>query len=127
MLPFSDARIGPFSRLTEAGRAIVETLAVGVRQARPLDEVLASGAFRLPTLDQIAPLLPVGPAPIQAAAAGGVGSTSLTLNLAAGAISIQGDGQDPEAIARAVQKELERAMTEEWRSVAEQADSNEGA
>ena len=72
LLPFSDARIGPFSRLTEAGRAIVETLAVGVRQARPLDEVLATGAFRLPTLDQIAPLLPVGPAPIQAAAAGGV-------------------------------------------------------
>ena len=51
----------------------------------------------------------------------------MTLNLAAGAISIEGAGGDPEAIALAVRKELEKAMTEEWRSVAEQADSNEGA
>ena len=127
LLPGSDAPEGPLSRLTDAGRAIVDTIAEGARTATPLKATLAAGVLALPSVADLTPSLPVGPAPAQVVAPAVARNTSLTLNLAPGAIAIQGDGQDPEAIARAVQKELERAMTEEWRSVAEQADSNEGA
>lgn len=126
LLPSSDARYGPFSRLTDAGRAIVETVSAGIRSAQPVDRALLDGAFRLPRLDQIAPQLPVGPVPFQAAAAA-AGSTSVSLNIQSGAIVVHGAGQDPEAIARAVREEFERATAEEWRALAEHADSTESA
>ena len=37
LLPFSDAREGPFSNLTQSGQAIVDTLREGIMQSRPLN------------------------------------------------------------------------------------------
>ena len=54
LLPFSDARTGPLSRLTESGRAIVSTLAEGTRQAQPLAVALVAGALTLPAVDTLA-------------------------------------------------------------------------
>ena len=58
-LPFSDAKVGPFSNLTESGRSIIETLAAGARSAGGLD--FANSLF------------PVGPAPQPALAGAGQG------------------------------------------------------
>ena len=48
LLPFSDAKEGPFSRLTESGKAIVDTLADGIRHAQPLKVALMAGALAAP-------------------------------------------------------------------------------
>ena len=69
LLPGSDAKEGPLSQLTEAGRAIMETMAMGVAQAGSLADVLAnSNAFQLP----------IGPAPV---AAGAGNNTNITLTI----------------------------------------------
>ena len=72
LLPGSDAKEGPLSQLTEAGRAIMETMAMGVAQAGSLADVLANtGAFQLP----------IGPAPVAAGAGGGGGGITMNLNI----------------------------------------------
>ena len=53
-MPFSDAKEGPFSRLTESGKAIVDTLADGINRAQPLKVALMAGALALPQLDTLA-------------------------------------------------------------------------
>ncbi len=58
LLPFSDAEEGPLSRLTESGRAIVDTIADGVRSARPLKVALTAGALTLPTIEATAEVTP---------------------------------------------------------------------
>ena len=137
LLPFSDAREGPLSRLTHSGRAIVTTLAEGVRSAPAavqdslrvalpnldplalpnLDPLALPNLdpLALPNLDAIAPPLPVGPVPPPAQAAG----TTLTVNLAEGAIVIHAPGGDAEAIATRIGGELQS----QWRALAEQVDS----
>ena len=123
-LPDSDAKKGPLSRLTESGKAIIETLAEGVRQAQPLRAALTAGALALPpTADLLAPL-PVGPPAVQAAAVGGQGgTTTIAINFAQGAIVIEGAGGDPREIAAAlggeVLRETMRALAEEIDSVVE--------
>ena len=127
LLPFSDARIGPLSRLTQSGRAIVTTIAEGVRSAPPLKEALLAGALTLPplgspdislptlTAEALAPPLPVGPVPPPAAA----GRVEISLNMAEGAIVINATGDDAEGIATRVGGELEN-----WsRGLVEQLDS----
>ena len=134
LLPFSDARIGPLSRLTQSGRAIVTTIAEGVqsapttltdalRDALPkLPELaipdmpeLRAAIPDLPSLDALAPPLPIGPVPPPAAA----GATSLTITLGEGAIVINAPGGDAEQIAERIGGELEN----QWRALAEQVDS----
>lgn len=63
LLPFSDAKEGPFSNLTGSGKAIVETMAAGVRKGSPalyssLDDAF-SAAPGIPT-GSSAPALPGG-------------------------------------------------------------------
>ena len=64
MLPFSDARRGPLSKLTAAGGSILETMGLGVLRAgsgglmRPLSQTLAhaaAGGFSSQALSQPAP------------------------------------------------------------------------
>ena len=51
LLPFSDARVGPLSRLTQSGRAIVTTIAEGVQSApASLTDALREALPGLPTL-----------------------------------------------------------------------------
>lgn len=57
-LPQSDAARGPLSRLTEAGRAAVETLAAGMRDADPITAALMA-ALALPALDRVNQLVEV--------------------------------------------------------------------
>ena len=74
LMPFSDAKEGPFSRLTESGKAIVDTLADGIRHAQPLKVALIAGALAVPSLPALQTLtapLPVGPLPTPHALAGG--------------------------------------------------------
>ena len=141
LLPFSDAREGPLSRLTQSGRAIVTTIAEGVqsvpttltdalREALPdLPELAIANmpnmpdlglpslsGLDLPALDALAPPLPIGPVPPPAAAASG---PTLTVTLAEGAIVINAPGGDADQIAERIGGELEN----QWRALAEQADS----
>ena len=115
LLPFSDARTGPLSRLTQSGRAIVTTIAEGVQSAPPLREALLAGALTLPSLDALAPPLPIGPVPPPAAASG----TTLTITMAEGSVVINAPGADADQIA----ERISGAMADEWRGLAEQFDS----
>ena len=104
LLPFSDAKEGPLADLTASGRAIVDTLKTGIRQA---------GDIGLPLVDA---LLPVGPAP-QAAGGGGGGPTQLTITI--DRIEIIANGGDPEQIAAGVEDALARQV----RALVEEADT----
>ena len=104
LLPFSDAKRGPLADLTASGRAIVDTLSAGIRQAGDIGLPLANA------------LLPVGPAP-QAAGAGGGGPTQLTITI--DRIEIIANGGDPEQIAAGVEDALARQV----RALVEEADT----
>ena len=116
-MPFSDARRGPLSRLTESGRAIVDTLADGMRSATPLRAALASGVLALPAADALAAPLPLGPVPPSASAPA---SVSFSITLSEGAIRIDAPGADSQEIA----SRLGDALAEEMRAVVEELDSN---
>ena len=72
LLPFSDAKEGPFSQLTASGMSIITTLMDGIRAAAPmLPPALAGGfAAAAPVLDAVLP---------QPAAAG-AGAMPMTIN-----------------------------------------------
>ena len=53
LLPSSDAQEGPLSRLTQAGKAIVDTMVKGVEQAQPLKVALMAGVLALPSVTQL--------------------------------------------------------------------------
>lgn len=81
LLPFSDAKEGPFSNLTGSGRAIVETMAAGVKQAGPTLHRSLSDAFNVgggPTIGGTPPARPQGQA---GAAAGGAGGVSIVVKM----------------------------------------------
>ena len=139
LLPFSDARTGPLSRLTQSGRAIVTTIAEGVgsaptsltdalREALPdlpelaipdlpsLRAVLPDmPSLDIPSLDALAPPLPIGPVPPPAASSG----TSLTVTLGEGAITIHAPNSDAQQIA----ERIGDSLADEWRGLVEQMDS----
>ena len=146
LLPFSDAEEGPLSRLTESGRAIVDTIADGVRSAKPLRVALTAGALSLPTIEATADItphllgqdafqsitrfadseLPVAPYPSQpvgaaSAADNAPGAQGATINLTfgQGAIQIDAQGGDAREIANGISERLGESM----RAVAEQLDS----
>ena len=88
LLPGSDAELGPLSRLTESGRALVDTFGGGIRAAAPG----LANAFReaLPVLGGITAPLPVAPRAAPAAA----GGINLTLNVDRVDISAPGGDMD---------------------------------
>ena len=94
LLPFSDAKEGPLSRLTESGKAIVDTLARGVRDAAPLGGSLRPALAGLPSL---AAPLPVGPLPTPTVQ----GGTTITLSLRVDRVEINAPGGDPDEVHRA--------------------------
>ena len=126
-LPSSDAEEGPLSHLTEAGRAIVETLGAGVREGGfALEEALRA---TLPALGPMGQPLPVGP-PIteiraleaqgQAMAGGGaVGGTEINIER----IEVVAPGGDVRSIAGSLAVELH----DQVRRAVERADSMEMA
>ena len=59
-LPFSDAKKGPLADLTASGKAIVDTLAAGIRQAgsQPVNQALQVELAGVPAIDVTAPTLP---------------------------------------------------------------------
>lgn len=100
-LPFSDAKVGPLSDLTESGRAILGTLSEGMRDGGPL-----------PLADA---LLPVGPLPPRAAVGGGVGG-GLTVNFTIERLEVNVPSGDPQEVQDAVTDALSaqnRALVEE--------------
>ena len=142
LLPFSDAKEGPFSRLTESGKAIVDTLADGINRAQPLKVALIAGALALPNLpvltQAINPVLgsagflqtltaplPVGPLPTPHALAGGQqdqarGQGDVVVTLEAGAIQITAA---PDATGPDIAQLVADAIGGKIRSAVEQADS----
>ena len=65
-LPFSDARRGPLASLTASGKAIVDTLVAGIRQAgaQPVHRALQVELAGVPTIDVAVPTLPSLTAPV---------------------------------------------------------------
>ena len=128
LLPESDAREGPLSNLTAQGRALVDTLSEGIRQARPIEVALA-GALSLPpglALGSLAPDLDAlaGPLPPPsiASAAGQAGQRppiSVTVTFGEGAIRIDAASGDPEEINDAIAG----GLADKIRSAVEEADS----
>ena len=131
-MPHSDAQRGPFSRLTSAGKAIIDTMADGMRQALPLGESIADLAFNLPGVDRqtaildfIAGDLPVAPYPAQHLTAGSVdtanqgGGTTIQMTFGQGAIQIDAPGGDVREIADGISERLGESM----RALTEQSDS----
>lgn len=133
LLPSSDAQRGPLSRLTAAGRAIIDTMAQGVLGAgNRLDQAVARvfGGVGLPGLTHaLATPLPVAPAPAyevslpggQQAGPAGSSSRSVEVHLAEGAVQITVPGGDPVEI----EQVLTERMGQVFRTAAEQADGLE--
>lgn len=81
LLPFSDAKEGPFSNLTGSGQSIVETMATGVKKAGPelhksLSDVF-NGSYG-PSISGGAPSIPTGAA---GASVGGITPVHLTVKM----------------------------------------------
>ena len=112
LLPFSDAKEGPLSGLTASGRAIVDTLAKGVRGAAPLGSSLRPALAGLPSL---AAPLPVGPLPAPTVQ----GGTTISLSLRVDRVEINAPGGDPDDVYEAGMRSMGDAM----RQLAEQVDS----
>ena len=128
LLPFSDAKEGPFSRLTESGKAIVDTLADGINRAQPLKVALIAGALAVPSLPALQSLtapLPVGPLPTPHALAGGQqdqarGRGDVVVTLEAGAIQITAA---PDATGPDIAQLVADAIGARIRAATEQSDS----
>ena len=117
LLPFSDAKEGPLSRLTESGRRIGATLAAGVDESGGLDLAAAVARILPDPLSLTAPL-PVGPIPTGAGAGGrGRGPVNITLNI--DRVEITAAGADAAEVAAEFVGEVQRMV----RSVAEEFDS----
>ena len=114
-LPFSDAKVGPLADLTESGRRFSETFARGV--AAGANSVPPSVLRALPHPQTI--LAPLRAPPQTSGVTGG----SRTLTISVGDINIHADGGDPRRIAA----EIGDAIRDEFRSVAEEFDSQERA
>ena len=118
LLPSSDAQEGPLSRLTEAGRAIIDTMVQGIQQANPLQQaLLANGAFALPGLT-----LPLAPGAVGLCRSRGrmAGKrTDITVTFGQGAITVNAEGGD----AREIGGQISQVLREEIRATVEQADS----
>jgi len=104
LLPGSDAKEGPLSKLTKAGQAIPQTMAKGVQKAGPQLQQTASRAMG------VAAPAPAGPAPamaggpamnaVQPATGGGTGGGPVTLYVTNN-ISLEGSGEPETEIRRA--------------------------
>lgn len=94
LLPFSDAKRGPLSDLTNAGAAILETMGQGVLQA-------GSAAFEQPLVSALGT---VAATPTQAALASGP-STGISIN---NLVINQQPGEDAEALADKFLREIDR-------------------
>ena len=119
LLPFSDAKEGPLSRLTESGFKIMATLAEGVINAGGADLAAAVARILPDPLSLTAPL-PVGPVPVSAPAGtgtGGRGPVSITLHIER--VEIIADGADASEVAAEFVGEVRKMV----RSVAEEFDS----
>jgi len=104
LLPSSNAKRGPLSNLTGNGAAILATMAEGVRRSgAPL---MAALAGEVATLPPIAPRLAAAAVPIAPGQASGQGGMTVQGGIT---INVHGAG-DPEAVARAVQRQIERMM-----------------
>ena len=104
-LPFSDAKIGPLSDLTESGKRLVETFGKGINSAGPIGFADA--------------LLPVGPVPQGVGGLGGGGGGGITLSITIDRIEISAPGGDPQLITA----EIGDRLKQEVRQLVEEVDS----
>jgi hypothetical protein len=118
LLPDSDAKEGPLSKLTRAGQAIPQTMAKGVQKAGPQLQQTASKAMGV-----AAPMPAGGPAPAMAGgpamnavqpAPGGSGGGPVTLYVTNN-ISLEGSG-DPETEVRRAGNEAAKQTRREVES-----------
>ena len=93
LLPFSDAKRGPLSRLTAAGSAIVETMGQGVLQA-------GSAALEQPLVSTLGTAAAPTQAALAAGAPAGISIQNLVIN--------QQPGEDAQALADKFLREIER-------------------
>ena len=125
LLPGSDAKEGPLSKLTRAGQAIPQTMAKGVQKAGPHLQQTASRAMGVaaPAPSGPAPAMAEGPAmnAVQPSAGGGPGRGPVTLYVTNN-ISLEGSG-DPETeirragdeAAKQTKREVESYFSEQMR------------
>ena len=118
LLPFSDAKEGPLSRLTQSGRSLGDTFAAGIASSG--DAVRSATSRMLPNM--VAGMgrpLPVGPPPAAFASAN-PSTRQVTVVVHMGDISIHAPGGDPEEIAarvgEATRRQVNRALVEEFDS-----------
>ena len=110
LLPFSDAREGPLSGLTESGQSLPETIAAGIRQRR--GDIGAALASVMPPNGLTA--LPVGPSPVGAGTGGG---TTNTFQFTGGIhVTSTSPEKIPEDTGEKVRDQL-RSVVEEWDSL----------
>ncbi len=118
LLPFSDAREGPFARLTTSGAAILGTVGEGVRRAgpgplrRPLQSALGAAVVGLgvpAAASGVSAALPAGAPPAPPAAA----APAKQIVVSPGAVSpgaivlhFHGPTDDPAWVAREVERQL---------------------
>ena len=101
-LPFSDAKVGPLSDLTESGKRLIQTLGRGIEMGG-----------NLPLADA---LLPVGPVPTQAA---GGGSGGMTMTLVIERLEVNVPSGNPQVVQQATTDgvmDAARALVEEFDS-----------
>jgi phage-related tail protein len=125
LLPGSDAKEGPLSKLTRAGQAIPQTMAKGVQKAGPQLQQTASRAMGVaaPAPSGPAPAMAGGPAmnAVQPSAGGGPGRGPVTLYVTNN-ISLEGSGEPETEIRRAgdeaakqTKREVESYFSEQMR------------
>ena len=111
LLPFSDAREGPFARLTTSGAAILGTVGEGVRRAgagplrRPLQSALGAAVVGLGVPAAAAsgfPAPPAGPGPPARSAA----AKEIVISPGALVVNFQGAPDDPARIVAEVERQL---------------------
>lgn len=122
LLPWSDAKKGPLSNLTAAGKAIIDTIAQGIQKATPLTATLAAGALALPSAEQLANPFPAAPLLSQVGAGavpGQPGGTTYQITFAENSIIIHAEGGD----AQGISDQLVGRLNESMRGLREQVDT----
>lgn len=109
LMPFSDAKEGPFSQLTYSGGALMSTMAAGVTaNAGTLHGAMSTAFSQTPTLDSTAPAVTAAAIssssiPISATAgAASAASRGVTIDKLIGTLTISGVDKDAKQIAEEV-------------------------
>jgi hypothetical protein len=104
LMPFSDAKEGPFSQLTYSGSRIITTMAEGVAgSASTLHNAMSTAFAQAPTLEANTTTLSAATAPggipITPVTAPGTGSRTINISQLIGSLTITGTDKDAKQLA----------------------------